>query len=79
MPKICVLRWERNWVLESESGKEEHWVAVAELGDVLEKVLIDFGKLFQRIWAFRLYERLDILSEEVKDGRRRVRWLEERV
>ena len=29
---------------------------VAELGDVLEKVLIDFGKLFQWIGAVRLYE-----------------------
>ena len=38
---------------------------VAALGDVLEKVLIDFGKLFQRIGAVRLYERLDILREEV--------------
>ena len=38
---------------------------VAELGDVLEKVLIDFDKLFQRIGAVRLYERLDILREEV--------------
>ena len=35
---------------------------VAALGDVLEKVLIDFGKLFQRIGAVRLYERLDILA-----------------
>ena len=34
---------------------------VAELGDVLEKVLIDFRKLFQRIGVVRLYERLDIL------------------
>ena len=42
---------------------------VAELGDVLEKVLIDFGKLFQRIEAVRLYERLDILREEVVEGR----------
>ena len=33
---------------------------VAALGDVLEKVLIDFGKLFQRIGGVRLYERLDI-------------------
>ena len=33
---------------------------VAELGDVLEKVLIDSGKLFQRIEAFffRLYEKI---------------------
>ena len=38
---------------------------VAALGDVLEKVLIDFGELFQRIGAVRLYERLDILTEEV--------------
>ena len=29
---------------------------VAELVDVLEKVFIDFGKLFQRIGAVRLYE-----------------------
>ena len=34
---------------------------VSELGDVLEKVLIDFDKLFQRIGPVRLYERLDIL------------------
>ena len=52
---------------------------VAELRDVLEKVLIDFGKLFQRIGAVRLYERLDILGEDVVDGRSRVRRLEERV
>ena len=45
----------------------------AALDDVLEKVLIVFGKLFQRIGAFRLYERLDILREEVVDGRSRVR------
>ena len=46
---------------------------VAALGDVFEKVLIDFGKLFQRIAAVRLYERLDILTEVVVDGRSRVR------
>ena len=46
---------------------------VSELGDVLEKILIDFGKLFQRIGAVWLYERLDILREEVVDGRSRVR------
>ena len=79
MPKRYVLRCERNWVLESESDKEEDWLVVAALGDVLEKVLIDFCKLFQRIGAVRLYERLDILREEVVDGRSRVRWLEERV
>ena len=45
---------------------------VAELGDVLEKVLIDLV-LFQRIAAILLYERLDILREEVVDGRNRVR------
>ena len=45
----------------------------AALGDVLEKVLIVIGKLFQRIGAVRLYERLDILGEEVVDGRSRVR------
>ena len=38
---------------------------VAELSDVLEKILIDFGKLFQRIGAVKLYERLDILKEQV--------------
>ena len=42
MPKRYVLRCERNLVLESESGKEEHRLVVAELGDVLKKVLIDF-------------------------------------
>ena len=46
---------------------------VAALDDVLEKVLIDSGKLFQRIGGVRLYERLDILREEVVDGRSRVR------
>ena len=46
---------------------------VAELGDVLENVLIDFGKLFQRIGAVRLYERLHILRAEGMDGRSRVR------
>ena len=45
---------------------------VAELGDVLEKLLKYFGKLFQRVGAVRLYERLDILREEVMDGRSRV-------
>ena len=59
MPKMYVLRCERNGVLESESGKEEKWLVVAELDIVLEKVLIDFGKLFQRIGAVRLYERVD--------------------
>ena len=43
---------------------------VAELGDVLEKVLVD---VLQIIGAVRLYERLDILREEVVDGRSRVR------
>ena len=70
--KIC-LRFERNWVLESENGNEEHLLVVAELGDVLEKVLMDFGKVFQRIGAVQLYERLDILREEVVDGRNRMR------
>ena len=74
-----VLRWERNRVLESESIKEEHWLVVVELGDVLEKVLKDFGKLFQRIGEVWLYERLHISREEVVEGRSRVRWLDERV
>ena len=42
---------------------------VAELGDMLEKVHIDFGKLFQRIGAVRLYEQFNILREEVLEGR----------
>ena len=46
---------------------------VADLGNDLEKVLIDFGKLFQRIGAIGLYERLDILREEVVEGQSRVR------
>ena len=79
MPKKYVSRCERNWVLDSESGKEGNLLVVAELGDVLAKVRTDFGKLFQRIGAVRLYERLDILKEEVVDGRSRVRRLEERV
>ena len=41
---------------------------VAELGNVLKKVLINFGKLFQRIGVVRLYERLDILRDEVVEG-----------
>ena len=41
---------------------------VVELGDVLEKVLVDVGKLFQRIGVVWLYERLDILREEVVEG-----------
>ena len=40
-----------------------------QLGNVLEKVLLDFGKLIQMIGT---YERLDILREEVV-GRSRVR------
>ena len=39
---------------------------IAELGDMLEKVRIEFGKLFQRIGAVWLYERIDILSQEVE-------------
>ena len=31
MPKRYVLGCERNWVLESESGKQEHLLVVAEL------------------------------------------------
>ena len=46
---------------------------VVELGDVLEKVLIYFVKLLQRIGAVRLYEELDILREEVFEGRSKVR------
>ena len=45
---------------------------VLELSNLLEKVLIDFGKLFQRIGAVWVYERLNILREEV-EGRSRVR------
>ena len=39
---------------------------VAELGNVLEKVLIDFGKLSRRIGVVWLYERLDFLREEIE-------------
>ena len=45
-----VLRWKWNWALE----KEEHWLVVGELGNMLEKVPIDFGKLLQRIGAVLL-------------------------
>ena len=38
---------------------------VVELGNVLEKVLIDFGKLFQKIVVW-LNERLDILRADVE-------------
>ena len=46
---------------------------VAELGDVIEKALIYFGKLFQRVGAIRLYERFNILREEVVEGCSRVK------
>ena len=46
---------------------------VAKLGDVFEKVLIDFGKLFQMIGAVQLCERIDILREEVMEGQSIVR------
>ena len=46
---------------------------LAELGDVLKKVLLDCVKLFQMIGAVGLYERLDILRVDVVDGRSRVR------
>ena len=39
---------------------------VGELGNILEKVLIDFGKLFQSIGAVWLNEQFDILGEEVE-------------
>ena len=42
MLKRYVLRWERNLVLKSASVKEEQWLWVGELGNVLEKVLLDF-------------------------------------
>ena len=51
---------------------------VAELYNVLEKVLIDFGKLFQRIGTVWLYERFNILREEV-ERQSSVRRLEERL
>ena len=37
-----------------------------ELGNVLEKVLIDFDKLFQKIGAVWLNELCDILREDAK-------------
>ena len=43
---------------------------VAELGDELQKVLIDFGKLIQSIGAVWLYERFDILREEMEEQSR---------
>ena len=51
MLKRYVLRCERNWVLESESDKEEDWLVVAALGDVLEKDLIDLV-CFSGIFVF---------------------------
>ena len=42
-----------------------------ELGNVLEKVLRDFDKLFQRIEVVRLTEGRDILRADV-EGRSRV-------
>ena len=44
---------------------------VVESGNVLEKVLINFGKLLQGIGAVWLNERLDILRDA--EGRSRVR------
>ena len=41
---------------------------VIELGNVFEKVLIDFSKLFQRIGAIWLNERLDIMRADVEGG-----------
>ena len=41
-------------------------LVVAELGNVLEKSSHRFGKLFQRIEAVWLNERLDILREDVE-------------
>ena len=45
---------------------------VVELGNLLEKDFVDFGKLLQRIRAVWLNERLDILREDA-DERRRVK------
>ena len=50
---------------------------VVELCNVLEKVLMDFGKLFQRKGAVWLNERLNILRDV--EERSRVRCSEERV
>ena len=41
---------------------------VGELSSMLEKVLIDFSKLFQRIGAIWLNERLDIMRADVEGG-----------
>ena len=43
---------------------------IGELGKVLKKVLINFGKLFQRIGAVWLCEQLYILVEDVEEQRR---------
>ena len=56
---------EQNWVLESKSVKKKHWLVVVELGNMLEKVLIDFGKLFQRIGAIWLIF-FRLLREDVR-------------
>ena len=45
---------------------------LTELGNVLEKVVTDFDKLFQKIGAVWLNERRDILRADV-EGRSRVR------
>ena len=62
MPKRYVFRWEQKWVLDIENGKEERRLVIEEWGNVLEKALIDFGTLFQRIGAVWLNVRLDILA-----------------
>ena len=63
MPNRYVLRWERNRVLKSESGKEEHWLVILELETVLEKFLINFGNLFHEdrsgyvLWTIVYFKR----------------------
>ena len=39
---------------------------VGELGNMLEKVLVEFDKLFLRIGAVWLNERFDILRQDVR-------------
>ena len=67
--KLDLRKWER---------LENDWIVAGELGNVLEKVLRDFDKLFPKIGTVWLNEGCVILREDVV-GRSRVRWSEEQV
>ena len=53
-----------------KGDKEEHRLEVEELGNVMEKVLTDFGKVSLRIGAVWLNECINTLREDVGLERR---------